>query len=155
MPRGRDPMTPMLKRQPPVFWWAVASFLLMVIGGFGPWATAFGVADISGTHGDGWFLIIGGVAGAGLVMVHATRSPAKRWQPIVAALVGAACTVVAIIDLSDVSSIGDTPLGDLVDPAWGLYVSLLASVSALAASAAIAATRAFLADSRPAEPATD
>ena len=31
----------------------------MIIGGFGPWATALGFVSVSGTHGDGWIVSLG------------------------------------------------------------------------------------------------
>src|SRR4051794_21781656 len=116
--------TPWAIRQP-AFWWGFLSFSLMVVGGFAPWATIFGFADVSGTRGDGWFVILGGVLGAVLLVTHANRYPSKRWLPILGALVGSVGAVVAAIDLSDIGSVADTGLGDLVDPAWGIYVSLL------------------------------
>ena len=37
----------MLKSQPRVFWWAVVSAALMIVGSFGPWARAF-IVTVSG-----------------------------------------------------------------------------------------------------------
>src|SRR4051794_32074015 len=50
-------------------WTAMAGVALMIIGGFGPWATAFGVVDVSGTKGDGW-IVIGAAAFAGFVVFN-------------------------------------------------------------------------------------
>src|SRR5215208_6190574 len=49
-------------------WWAaVVAAAAMIIGGFGPWATALGFVSVNGTHGDGWLVIAaGGAAHAGL-----------------------------------------------------------------------------------------
>lgn len=129
----------------PAFVWAAACTAGMIAGGLGPWATVFGIADVPGTNGDGWFLIVGGAAGGALLLVHSRRSPNRRWQPIALALIGGACAAVAAIDLANVARISGDELG-LVDPAWGLFVSFVASLSAFAAGLLIAITRPFVID---------
>jgi hypothetical protein len=101
------------------------------VGGFGPWATVLGFS-VAGTNGDGWFLIGGGVLAGGLLL---WRGPAQRWPLVVAMLVAAIGALVAILDISNVSGIAEGSfLEDAVSPGWGLYVSLLASLSLGAAA---------------------
>jgi hypothetical protein len=126
----------------PAFIWAAACLAAMIAGGLGPWATVFGIADISGTRGDGWFLIVGGAAGGALLVAHAQRSPSRRWQPVVLTLISAVCVAVAGIDLVDIGRVSDGGFG-VVDPAWGVFVSFVASLSAAAAGLLIAIARPF------------
>lgn len=132
-------MNDMLSGQPRRLWWAVASAALMVIGGFGPWATALGTINVSGTDGDGWFVIIGGVA-AGVLLWRQLQTGSRK-MGIAAAVIGALCTLIAFYDFTDVNRVADAAgLGDVIDPAWGLYLSILASASLTAA--AVVAVRA-------------
>jgi hypothetical protein len=102
-----------------------------VIGGFAPWATALGVVDVSGTNGDGWFLILGGLAGGGLCLQLALseRNPLANWQYIVIIVVAALGLVVALYDAVELSG-----KGGFVRPGWGLWLSMLAATSAGAAA---------------------
>jgi hypothetical protein len=114
--------------------WLLASGLLMALGGVGPWAKAFGVS-IGGTDGgDGWFLIVGGLAAAA-VAGRRLASPRGRRGLIGFAVVGVVCVVVTIIDLADIGSMADgTAFGSVIDAGWGIYLSLIASLSLLAAT---------------------
>jgi hypothetical protein len=112
-----------------VIWWALASAAFMIIGGLGPWATAFTVS-VSGTSGDGWFLIVGGLA-AGAEAVRRMLAPRRLIGMIGMAVVGVVCAIVAIVDFGSFSD----DLTDVVaDPGWGLYLSLIASLSLCAAT---------------------
>src|SRR5262249_2198269 len=120
--------------------WTLASAILMVVGGFGPWATVLGFS-VSGTHGDGWLVIVGGAAAAALL---AWKGGALRWPALVGAVVALVALIVAGSDPSDISSVAsqtDDFLSGAVSPGWGLYVSVLASASLLLASL-VAAIRA-------------
>lgn len=138
--------------RPALFWVTVAGAALMVIGGFGPWATLLGLASVSGTHGDGWFLIVGGVVAGGLLARQITGG--GRWPMIVVALlIGLAGAAIATSDLSDINSLaGDTLLGDAVDPGWGLYASLLGSLGLAVAAALTLAWQPYSAPAAPAAP---
>ncbi len=132
-------MNDFLSTQPRRVWWALASAVLMVIGGFGPWATALDTINVAGTEGDGWFVIIGGAIAGTLLWRHAKAG--ARGLAIGAVVIGALCTVITLYDLSDVNNVADAAgLGSVIDPAWGLYLSILASASMTAA--AVAALRA-------------
>jgi len=125
----------MLSGQPRRLWWAVASAVLMVIGGFGPWATALDTINVSGTDGDGWFIIGGGII-AGVLLFRHLQNGSRRLA-IVAVVISALCTLIALYDLTDVNRVAaDAGLGDVIDPAWGLYLSILASASMTAAAVA-------------------
>ena len=126
-------MNDMLSGLPRRLWWALASAALMVIAGFAPWATALDTISVSGTDGDGWFVIVGGAIAGALLWRHA-RSGA-RGLAIGAAVIGALCTLIALYDLSDVNDVADAAgLGSVIDPGWGLYLAIVASVSLTAAS---------------------
>jgi hypothetical protein len=114
-----------------IYWWLVASCGLMVIGGFGPWATALGVVDISGASGDGWFLILGGLAAGGLCLqlTLGERNPGAVWQYIVILVIAGIAFLVAVVDAADIAD-----RGAFVEPGWGLWLSMLAAVSAAAAA---------------------
>jgi len=132
--------------RPGIFWWTAVSAVLMVVGGFGPWAKALGVS-ISGTDGgDGWFLIIGGLLAGGLLFVQVARAGA-RWPMILALLLGALGALVAVVDLNDINNLGadDAFLADVVDTGWALYVSLIASLSLILASIATLVRRPYVA----------
>jgi uncharacterized membrane protein (UPF0136 family) len=119
-----------------VFWWALASAALMVVGGFGPWAEVLDILTVSGTEGDGWFLIVGGIAAACLVIIrHVTESRA-RWFLIVSLVLAVIGVLVTIVDLADIEGMapgGEAAFGDAVSASWGIYVALIASLSLLAA----------------------
>jgi hypothetical protein len=112
-------------------WWTIASAALMVIGGLGPWVNA-PLLDAAGTSGDGWFLIIGGLA-AGAEAARRMLAPRHLLGIIGLALVGAVGTVVAIVDLGSFDGDNGT-LAGLIHPGWGLYLSLLSSLSLCAAT---------------------
>ena len=131
--------------RPGTFWWTAVSAVLMVVGGFGPWASALGVT-ISGTDGgDGWFLIIPGLLALGLLFVQASRA-GSRWPMILTILLGALGALVAIVDLNDINNLGSESalLDDVVDTGWALYLSLIASLSLILAAIATLIRRPYL-----------
>jgi hypothetical protein len=135
----------------PAFWWAAASAVLMIIGAFGPWAKIKplsaiplpgppppGLPDItitiSGTDaGDGWTIVV--LALVGGAALFAGRLLRLRWGPLVAAAAGAVSFGITIYDNSDLASTVDrTPLKNFIDPGWGVFLALGASVSLAVAS---------------------
>jgi hypothetical protein len=121
--------------RPAVFWITVVAAALMVVGGFGPWARVLGIVSVSGTDGDGWFLVPGGVLAGALLARQVTKG--GTWPAALMLLIGLACAVVAFVDLNDIAGVADEKtFGSIVDPGWGLYASLVSSV-ALAVGAAL------------------
>lgn len=123
-----------------LYWWALASAGLMVVGGIAPWANAFDIITISGTDGDGWFLIVGGLLAGGLLLVRMVNESPKTWFVVVALVLALLCVLVAIVDLADISGLADDGgegLSGAVSAEWGLYLSLLASLSLSAAAIAM------------------
>jgi len=120
--------------RPPVFWATAAAAVLMIIGGFGTWASVtsiFGSLSVAGTSGDGWFLIAGGAIGAGLLFWHVSQPQA--WKPaliVAAALLG---LVPAVIDFGNIHDVTGGSNGVLVQIGWGLYISVIASAALLVA----------------------
>jgi NAD/NADP transhydrogenase beta subunit len=119
--------------RPWTFWALACAAASMVIGGFGPWATVLGVASVSGTNGDGWFLIIGGAIAGGMLARDVSTRSTRRWPMIVALLVALVGLAVTIVDVSDISGTASgTILADAVSPGWGIYLALVGSLGAAA-----------------------
>jgi hypothetical protein len=109
----------------------------MVVGGFGPWVTVLGFS-VSGTEGDGWFVIVAGAVAAGLLFWH-DAVPAL-WRLVLAAIAGVVGFGVAVYDWSQVESIASESEEQLeglfqlaVSPGWGLILAAIASASLVAA----------------------
>jgi hypothetical protein len=133
----------MLKDQPRVFWWAVASAALMVVGSFGPWARAF-IVTVSGVDGDGWLVIFAAIGALAALYFGASKPRLRRVSIIVCAIAGAAGLAVVIYDGNDI--FGDQSSGDeddlfggadLVTPGWGIWMAGVASASLILASIAL------------------
>jgi hypothetical protein len=132
--------------RPAIFWMTAVSCVLMVIGGFGPWATALGIS-VSGTDGgDGWFLIVPGLLALGLLFLQ-VRVPSARWPMILVALLGALGALVAAVDLNDINNLGgqDAFFADAIDTGWALYLSLIASFALIGCSVSTLVRRPYLA----------
>jgi hypothetical protein len=104
----------------------------MVVGGFGPWATALNVISVSGTRGgDGW-IVIGAAAVAGGVLFASPRGAG----PVLAILAGIGGIFVGVVDLNDISS-----RSAAVEPAWGIYAVLVGSATLVIAGIVLLATQ--------------
>jgi uncharacterized protein DUF2510 len=130
-----------LTEQPRAFWLAAAGAALMIIGGLGPWATAFGTLDISGTKGDGWIVV--GAGALGLVALWFFFAGQRRLAlAVLAGLCGLAGAGTAIYDLVKLSGAGSEEFFgedvDLVDPAWGIYAAAAGSCALSVAAAKLA-----------------
>jgi hypothetical protein len=115
--------------QPQVWWVALIAAAAMVIGGFGPWATALGFVSVNGTQGVGWLVITAGVV-ALLALWSEGRSRQGGHPLVLAAVAGIGGALVAIYTFARLESAQGELLGeriDLVDPAWGLYLAVIAS----------------------------
>ena len=118
--------------KPAIFWLTGAAALLMVVGGFGPWATVFGVLSVSGTHGDGWIVIVGGVIAAVLLARDLSSGSSRRWPAIGLVVVAVVGTIVTVKDLSDINSVaGDSTFfgRQIVSAGWGIYMAVIGSVA--------------------------
>jgi len=105
--------------------------VIAVVGGLGTWATAFGLISVSGTRGDGWLVVAAGVLGGAAVLIYVARP--RAWAAAVAGLAGAGGAVVSGIDLHQLAAAEPTGFFGqrvgLVEPGWGIYLSVGASVA--------------------------
>lgn len=108
-------------------WWVWISGGLMVIGGYGAWATILSL-PVSGTVGDGWFVIIAGAFGAGLSYAMRGSRSAGAW-PLIGGVVGLAITAYDRSHLEDFINHGGAVPQPPVHVGWGLNVALIASIS--------------------------
>ena len=122
-----------------------AVLALLVIGCVGTWVKAeieiFGQTQSTSKGGldkDGSIvLVLTIIAGVLLVLWRAQR---KRWMAIVAAAIGALCTLIAIIDVADMNGEKDTALGS-VSVGWGLWLTLVGSIALTVLSIVLALRR--------------
>jgi hypothetical protein len=136
-----------LKDQPRVFWWAVVSAALMIVGSFGPWARAF-IVTVSGVDGDGWFLVFAAIAALVLLYLGVKRPRLRLVAIIACVLAGVVGLGIVIYDGNDIfgkQSSGDEDdlFGgeDLVTPGWGIWMAGLASGSLILSGLALFVTR--------------
>lgn len=126
---------------------AGVSALLMIVGGFGPWAKASVLlggtpifsTTVNGTEGggDGWIVIAAaGVAIALLVVIAFTW---RRWLALIPLIAGAIGAATAGYDISDINSLSESNARATADASaqWGIYVSLIASIGLAIASLAM------------------
>jgi hypothetical protein len=141
--RERAEIAAAFAAQPASLWLASLASLGMIVGGVGPWATAFGVVSLSGTSMHGWRAVMVGAVGLAMLGLHQLRG--ARLPLIVAGVAAALGALQAIATLGKINSGGAvTVLGQqyrYLDPAWGLYL-VLASAIALVCSAVALAWRA-------------
>lgn len=121
-------------------WWAGASLVLMVVGAFGPWVKVFGIVTINGTDGgrDGWVVIGAAAVAALLLLIYAKAR--RKWLLVLPVLAGAAGAATAAYDIDDISRLGSGTIfgaGETFSTQWGIYASLVGSVSLALASVAL------------------
>lgn len=98
----------------------LATTVMMVVGGLGTWATAFGgLLSVNGGDRDGAIVIVCAV----IIAIGALV--AKRALAILAVLAALVATATAIYDTQDILG------SDGIDVGWGLWLSLVASVAAI------------------------
>ena len=108
------------------FWLAAASALAVIIGAVGPWTTAWGVVELSGTGMHGWREVAIGASALALLGVHRVRGGALELVlAAVSGVIGATGAGVALskINANDTLSV----LGfhyTFLHPAWGIYLVL-------------------------------
>jgi hypothetical protein len=129
-PRQRAGLAEALAARPGSFWLASLAALAMIIGGVGPWATAFGMASLSGTDMQGWREVAAGALALAMLGVYGARG--ARLPLLVAAVAGALGAVQAFATTARIDSDGAvTVLGQqyrYLDPAWGVYLVLVGAV---------------------------
>jgi len=142
-PRQRPEIAAALAAQPASLWFASLASLAMIVGGVGPWATAWGFLSLSGTSMHGWRAVFAGVVGLAMIGLHQLRG--RRIPLVVAGVAGALGAIQAIGTLGQINSGGAvTVLGQeyrYVEPAWGLYLVLVGGI-VLACAASVLAWRA-------------
>jgi hypothetical protein len=133
-------LAPALPGQPPSFWLAALASLGIMIGGIGPWATAYTLVSISGTSMHGWREVEVGALGLVMLALHLVRR--GRLPLLVAAVAGALGAWQAVATLNKINSGGVvTVLGfhyRYLDPAWGLYLVLAGSIGLVFSASALA-----------------
>jgi hypothetical protein len=136
-------VAPAFPSQPVSFWIAALASLAIIIGGVGPWATAYTVMSISGTSMHGWREVAVGALGLAMLGLYLVRP--GRLPLVVAGVAGALGAGGAIATLDKIDSGGTVTVFGFyyryLDPAWGLYL-VLAGTIALAFSASALAWRA-------------
>jgi hypothetical protein len=124
-------LSPALAGRPPLFWLAGVAAILMIVGGFAPWATALNIISVSGTQGDGWIVIGAGVFACVMLWLNAARG--SRGPLVWLLISGVLGAVVGIVDFNDVNSKGTADFFgqrlEVVKPGWGIYMVMAASIA--------------------------
>jgi hypothetical protein len=109
-----------------LFWVAAVAAAAMVVGGLGTWATTLGFSA-SGTESDGWIVIVaGGLVAVGMVSTH-RRSFAGRGTVVSLLLAGGAVAVTSVHDINHIANgYGGAFSQGVLNPGWGIYMSLAA-----------------------------
>jgi hypothetical protein len=129
---------------PSEFWVACVALVALVIGSVAPWVTLHAgvlnqtfTTDVGGLRGDA----PGGLA---LVMGLATGVVIGIWLvervvvlPAVGALAAAVAAAVAIVHIVDPAAGTEVPGAVAVNAAWGVWVTLVASLTLLGAAGAM------------------
>jgi hypothetical protein len=139
-PRQRLEIAAAFAERPASFWFASLGSIGLIVGGIGPWATAYGFLSLSGTSMHGWRSVMVGVLG--LVMLALYQLRPARLPLIVAAVAGVLGAMQAITSLSKINSGGVvTVFGQqyrYLAPAWGLYLVLAGSITLACFASALA-----------------
>jgi hypothetical protein len=112
-----------------LFWSAALAAAAMVVGGFGPWATALGFSA-TGTERDGWIVILVGLLVAALMVSVHRRSFVGKATAASLLFAGSVVAVITVYDINQTVNVADGGfLHDVVIPGWGLYMALAAGIS--------------------------
>lgn len=140
--RGSGPQQPpsagagALATQPASFWIGGLASIGAIIGGVGPWATLVSFYSISGTSMHGWREV--GVGAVALVMLAWHRLRGALLPLLVTGVAGALGATLALTMWSKINSGGAvTVLGveyRYLDPAWGLYLVLVSTITLVVCS---------------------
>jgi hypothetical protein len=142
--RQRMTMPAAFPVDPVCFWLAALSALGVIIGAVGPWATAWGLAPLSGTGMHRWREVAVGVVALALLAVHRWRG--RPLALVLAAIDGTVGAAGAAVALSKINANGAlTVFGfhyRFLSPAWGVYLVLGGGI-VLAGCASVLAWRAL------------
>ena len=119
----------------PVKWAAIAGFLLVILGAFGPWVvvdTPLGDASNGGFDENGVLTFILALIGLAAIAAYAfsdirIESQLLHWGLVAIAVLIA---ILVLIDFLDVIT-EDAPEGFDIGPGWGLWLSLVGAILAL------------------------
>jgi hypothetical protein len=127
-----------------LFWVAALAAVAMVVGGLGPWATTLGFSA-NGTEGDGWIVIVaGGLVAVGMVSTH-RRCFAGKGTVVSLLLVGGTVAAMSVYDINHIASgYGGTYSQGVLNPGWGIYLSLAAGFALLIVALAVLAGEVML-----------
>lgn len=122
--------------------WAATSAVLALVGCAGPWVTALFITRAGLDTGDGRLVgaltLLGGIA----LALHGAGVLRHRAAPVLAAIAGSLSALVAAVDLTGIGSDGGVDFFgsriQVLQPGWGLYLTLGASISLAIASSLLA-----------------
>ncbi|MCW3015223.1 MAG: hypothetical protein JWO02_2315 [Solirubrobacterales bacterium] len=138
-PRPRLEIAAAFAGQPASFWLASLASLGLIVGGIGPWATAWGYLSLSGTSMHGWRAVMLGVVGLAMLAVYQVRR--ARLALIVAGVAGAFGAMQAITSLAKINAGGAvTVFGQqyrYLGAAWGLYLVLAGGIALMGSASAL------------------
>jgi RNA polymerase subunit RPABC4/transcription elongation factor Spt4 len=127
-------------------WGAIAGALVMVVGGFGPWAYVFGVFSVSGTRaGDGWIVVGTGIAAAATILLYLGRSGRRvmfALLAMIAGMVGGGTAIYDLVRLRRVAVSHSSLFGSVqvVTAGWGIYACVVGAAGVIAGVAALLLT---------------
>jgi hypothetical protein len=135
-----------------LFWVAASAAVAMVVGGLGPWATTLGFSA-SGTEGDGWIAIVaGGLVAVGMVSAR-KRSFAGNGTVVSLLLAGTSepaarghqrrCHV-RLRHHHIASGYDGAYSQGVLNPGWGIYMSLAAGFALVIVALAVLAGEVML-----------
>lgn len=114
-------------------WWVAGSLVVVLVGGFGPWATLFG-RTVNGPDDEAVF-IAAIMAGLALIVFAVSRNRAAAAVPLLAGLISSTLIGQDLVDPAGLS--GSHLTSAKVHPAWGIWVALAGSASVVLASALV------------------
>jgi hypothetical protein len=132
-----------------LFWVAASAAVAMVVGGLGPWATTLGFSA-NGTEGDGWIVIAaGGLVAVGMVSTYRRSFAAKR-TVVSLLLAGTSVVATSVYDINHIASGYDGAYSQgVLNPGWGLYMSLAAGFAVVIVALAVLAGEVMLEPEEP------
>lgn len=121
---------------------AIAAGVLIVVGSIGPWVVAdlgiLGSISKAGTDGDGVFTLILGITTAVLAGLSLKFKP--KVLAVIATITAALAALIVIVDFSRAASLlasASALTKDAISFGWGIYLTLFASLAAVAGGAII------------------